>query len=230
MDPLGLLRQYFGYDTFRSPQEAVIRRLLTGQHALVIMSTGAGKSLCYQIPALASLHAQLKTTGKPPLTLVLSPLIALMKDQVDALKSRNIPATFINSSLSRGERQRRYAAVASGEYLLLYVTPERFRKPEFLDAIARRQIELLAVDEAHCISECVAVKLGVGVTLEPGVPLPVALGVAVTLGVTVTLGVADTSSEVVGVTEGSGVELGGVGAGATKVFIMVGVRIIPTDL
>ncbi|RLS77672.1 MAG: ATP-dependent DNA helicase RecQ [Planctomycetota bacterium] len=153
MDPLGLLRQYFGYDRFRPPQEAVIRRLLAGQHALVIMPTGAGKSLCYQIPALASLHGPLKTTGKPPLTLVLSPLIALMKDQVDALKSRNIPATFINSSLSRGERQRRYAAVASGEYLLLYVTPERFRKPEFLDAIARRQIDLLAVDEAHCISE-----------------------------------------------------------------------------
>ena len=88
-----------------------------------------------------------------PLTLVLSPLIALMKDQVDSLQAAGIAATFINSSLSKRERELRYKAVARGDYCLLYVTPERFRKAEFLDVIAQRDIRLLAVDEAHCISE-----------------------------------------------------------------------------
>jgi ATP-dependent DNA helicase RecQ len=150
MEPLDILQQYFGYDSFRPPQEAVIRRILAGQHALVIMPTGGGKSLCYQIPALMQ---NPKSGGKSPLTLVLSPLIALMKDQVDALSAKKIPATFINSSLKREERERRYAAVANGEYRLLYVTPERFRKSEFIEAISKRDIQLLAVDEAHCISE-----------------------------------------------------------------------------
>ena len=148
-----LLRQYFGYESFRPPQAAVIQRVLSGQHALVIMPTGGGKSLCYQIPALELGESGEATKGQRPLTLVLSPLIALMKDQVDALRSRGIAATFINSSLSRREREKRYAEVARGTYLLLYVTPERFRKPDFLEAIAQREIRLLAVDEAHCISE-----------------------------------------------------------------------------
>jgi ATP-dependent DNA helicase RecQ len=150
MHPLDHLQQIFGYDSFRPPQEAVIQRIISGKHALVIMPTGGGKSLCYQIPALMP---TVESDGPTPLTLVLSPLIALMKDQVDALRSRGISATYINSSLSRQEREKRYAAVASGKYLLLYVTPERFRKPEFVDAIAQRKIHLLAVDEAHCISE-----------------------------------------------------------------------------
>ncbi len=153
MKPLDILRQYFGYESFRPPQEAVIQRVLSGQHALVIMPTGGGKSLCYQIPALMPIDETATANGKAPLTLVLSPLIALMKDQVDALQARGIAATFINSSLSRQEREKRYAAVSSGKYQLLYVTPERFRKPEFTDAIAQRHIRLLAVDEAHCISE-----------------------------------------------------------------------------
>ena len=152
MDPLGLLRQYFGYDTFRSPQEAVIRRLLTGQHALVIMPTGGGKSLCYQVPALveAERHAG---GGAAPLSIVISPLIALMKDQVDALCGRGVDAAFINSSLTRDEREARYAAVRAGRHCLLYVTPERFRKPEFREVVSARHVTLLAVDEAHCISE-----------------------------------------------------------------------------
>lgn len=149
MQPLDILRKYFGYDTFRPPQEAVIWRVLQNGHVLVIMPTGGGKSLCYQIPALLMAETQ----NVPPLTLVLSPLIALMKDQVDALRARGIAATFINSSLTREEREQRYARVGDGEFSLLYVTPERFRKTEFLEVIARRDIRLLAVDEAHCISE-----------------------------------------------------------------------------
>lgn len=144
-----LLSRYFGYDSFRGPQEEIIQHVHAGGHALVIMPTGMGKSLCYQIPAL------MPAAESPlsPITLVLSPLIALMKDQVDALQDRGIQAAFINSSLRRQEREARYKAVAEGRYDLLYVTPERFRKPEFLDVIANRHVRLLAVDEAHCISE-----------------------------------------------------------------------------
>ncbi len=137
-----ILARYFGHTSFRGQQETTIRRVLARQHALVIMPTGMGKSLCYQIPALA----------QEGLTLVISPLIALMKDQVDGLIARGIDAAYINSSLNRSEREARYAAVAAGKYRLLYVTPERFRKPEFVELIAQRRIALLAVDEAHCIS------------------------------------------------------------------------------
>ena len=153
MEPLEILRSHFGYESFRPPQEQVIRRALAGGHSLVIMPTGGGKSLCYQIPALLLGDATTGNGAKVPLTLVLSPLIALMKDQVDALLQRGIAATFINSSLSRDDRERRYSAVRSGKYQLLYVTPERFRKIEFTDALANREVRLLAVDEAHCISE-----------------------------------------------------------------------------
>jgi ATP-dependent DNA helicase RecQ len=150
MTPIDVLRQQFGFESFRGSQAAVIDRVLGSGHALVIMPTGAGKSLCYQVPALLpSDDPRLRRS----LTLVLSPLIALMQDQVDALRARRIEATFINSSLSRDERERRYAEVAEGRHRLLYVTPERFRKPEFLEVIARRDVRLLAVDEAHCISE-----------------------------------------------------------------------------
>lgn len=151
MQPINVLRTHFGYGSFRTPQEEVIRRVLSGKHALAIMPTGHGKSLCYQIPAL--MPSRREIPGKSPLTLVLSPLIALMKDQVDALVDRGIDATYINSSLSRTEREQRYANVANGQYRLLYVTPERFRKSEFVESLKRRDVQLLAVDEAHCISE-----------------------------------------------------------------------------
>lgn len=151
--PPELLQRYFGYSSFRGPQEQIIDHVLQGQHALVIMPTGMGKSLCFQIPALQLDKSPADSNSKPPITLVLSPLIALMKDQVDALQNRGIRATFINSSLRKHERENRYAAVADGRYSLLYVTPERFRKPEFLDVIGQRDVRLLAVDEAHCISE-----------------------------------------------------------------------------
>ncbi len=145
------LRRHFGHASFRGPQLAIIERVLAGGHTLVIMPTGMGKSLCYQVPAL--IHATEATTANRPLTLILSPLIALMKDQVDALRRRGIQATFVNSSLTAAERNRRYAAIAAGRYDLLYVTPERFRKAEFLTVVEQRRVPLLAVDEAHCISE-----------------------------------------------------------------------------
>lgn len=149
--PKQLLQTWFGFDFFRGSQEQVIEHVLSDRHALVIMPTGSGKSLCYQIPAIA--YAENAAPADRPLTLVISPLIALMKDQVDALRRRGIAATFINSSLSRLERVERYAAVGAGENCLLYVTPERFRKPDFLECLAKRHVRLLAVDEAHCISE-----------------------------------------------------------------------------
>ncbi|MBC7819795.1 MAG: ATP-dependent DNA helicase RecQ [Planctomycetaceae bacterium] len=149
MKPIDVLHQFFGFVAFRGSQAAIIERVLGGGHALVIMPTGAGKSLCYQIPALMPCDDEQRRA----VTLVLSPLIALMKDQVDALRARGIEATFINSSLSREERERRYSEIGEGRYQLLYVTPERFRKPEFLAVIAQREVRLLAVDEAHCISE-----------------------------------------------------------------------------
>ena len=169
MQPHDALRTYFGHDQFRGQQAAIIEHVLGRKHALVIMPTGMGKSLCYQIPALMLARDSPKSLETPeenstqighvpssqpqPLTLVISPLIALMKDQVDALRARGIAAAFINSSLRRIEREQRYTAVCDGKYDLLYVTPERFRKPEFLEVIKQRHVGLLAVDEAHCISE-----------------------------------------------------------------------------
>lgn len=142
-----VLREYFGFDSFRGEQEKIIDRLLGTPnregHALVLMPTGGGKSLCYQVPALCLEGG----------TLVISPLIALMQDQVDALRKRDIPATFINSTVSREDREARLAAFIEGRVKLLYVTPERFRKPEFVEGIKRANVALLAIDEAHCISE-----------------------------------------------------------------------------
>lgn len=143
-EPEKVLQQYFGYSSFRGLQERIIRRITEERaHCLVMMPTGSGKSLCYQIPAL------LFEGG----TLVLSPLIALMQDQVDGLRARGIRATFINSTVSREDREARVDGFVRGDYKLLYVTPERFRKPDFAESIQKARIDLLAVDEAHCISE-----------------------------------------------------------------------------
>ena len=158
-ESLEILRRRFGYENFRSTQQQIIDRTLAGGNSLVIMPTGGGKSLCFQIPAIVYQREFLvestsqKEKKRPPLILVLSPLIALMKDQVDALQSKGIEATFVNSSLDRDERNRRYQQIAAGHYALLYVTPERFRKEEFVAVLREREIKLLAVDEAHCISE-----------------------------------------------------------------------------
>ncbi|MDA7924304.1 RecQ family ATP-dependent DNA helicase [Mariniblastus sp.] len=160
--PSDILLQVFGHREFRGSQQAIIERVLSGGHSLIIMPTGMGKSLCYQLPAIV-LADRSRSSGRQeelphrptgaPLTLVISPLIALMKDQVDALLERGVSATFINSSLQRSERILRYQQIALGHYDLVYVTPERFRKSEFWEVVARREIVLLAVDEAHCISE-----------------------------------------------------------------------------
>ena len=149
-DAESILANIFGHQQFRGRQAEVIQHLATSNHALVVMPTGMGKSICYQIPALA---IKKTNASKKGLSLVLSPLVALMKDQVDALKFKNVNAEFINSSLTGSERANRYRALADDDFDLIYVTPERFRKSEFLESIADRTIDLLAVDEAHCISE-----------------------------------------------------------------------------
>jgi ATP-dependent DNA helicase RecQ len=141
--PKDVLNEIFKLPDFRGEQEAIILRTLAGGSSLIIMPTGMGKSLCFQLPS--------RLLGG--LTLVISPLIALMKDQVDAAQKLGLKSTFINSSLDRDERERRYKKLANREYELLYVTPERFRKPEFKDSVSKNTVSLLAIDEAHCISE-----------------------------------------------------------------------------
>ena len=150
MNAREILKSVFGYDSFRGPQGEIISHVASGRHALVIMPTGMGKSLCFQIPAMLSNESG-SLSGD--LTVVISPLIALMKDQVDRLVEKGVAATYINSSLRRKERESRYQAIVDGEFDLLYVTPERFRKGEFVTALGTRTVKLLAVDEAHCISE-----------------------------------------------------------------------------
>ncbi|GAP12628.1 ATP-dependent DNA helicase, RecQ family [Longilinea arvoryzae] len=137
------LRTSFGFDSFRPGQREALHSLLDGRDTLVVMPTGAGKSLIFQLAAL-----QL-----PGLTLVISPLIALMKDQVDGLTGRGIPATFINSALPPAEQTARLARLARGAFRIVYIAPERLRSIDFLGALKNRPISLLAVDEAHCISE-----------------------------------------------------------------------------
>ena len=153
MDPGSVLNRVFGHVGFRGNQLKAIEHILSHQHAMIIMPTGMGKSLCYQIPAIILASQNVSREQTRGLTLVISPLIALMKDQVDGLQERGISAAFINSSLTRKQREKRYSAVARGHYQILYVTPERFRKSEFIEVIRKRTIHLLAVDEAHCISE-----------------------------------------------------------------------------
>jgi len=140
--PLRLLEKHFGYKSFRPQQQEVIEHVLGGQDAVVLMPTGGGKSLCYQVPALA-------LSG---LTVVLSPLIALMKDQVQALQANGIAAAFLNSTLSFSEEQAIEAQLRSGAMKLLYVSPERLLSQNFLDRVAEWNPVLFAIDEAHCIS------------------------------------------------------------------------------
>ncbi|GIN86420.1 ATP-dependent DNA helicase RecQ [Heyndrickxia sporothermodurans] len=138
-----LLRSYFGYDQFRNGQSAIINQVLDGKDTVAIMPTGGGKSICYQIPALIY----------PGITIVISPLISLMKDQVDALNNAGIPATFINSTVDGSEMQERINGLASGRYKLLYIAPERLEAPTFIELIKRIKVSMIAIDEAHCISQ-----------------------------------------------------------------------------
>ena len=142
------LKRIFGFDEFRAGQEAVVRDALTGRDILALMPTGGGKSLCFQLPALL----------QPGVTLVVSPLIALMQDQVRLLRDNDIPASFINSSLELPEVSRRTAALLRGDYKLFYLAPERLLLPEFLDGPLRALgqgpgINAFVIDEAHCVSE-----------------------------------------------------------------------------
>jgi ATP-dependent DNA helicase RecQ len=138
-----LLKKYYGYDFFRKGQEEIISSVLTGNRTAGIMPTGGGKSLCYQIPALVL----------PGITIVISPLISLMKDQVDALNHNGISATFINSTLASYEVSERMAEIRNGLYKLVYMAPERLELPQFLQSVSQLDISLVAIDEAHCISQ-----------------------------------------------------------------------------
>ena len=143
MTPRQALQQYFGFSGFLDGQEEVIGEIVSGRDGLVVMPTGGGKSLCFQVPALCF-------SG---VTLVISPLIALMKDQVDALVGRGIQATVINSTLSWPEQRERLDGMRNGLYKLVYVAPERFRAESFLNALAGIEVSLFAIDEAHCLSQ-----------------------------------------------------------------------------
>ncbi len=138
-----ILQRYFGYSVFRLGQEEIIDSLLSGQDALAIMPTGAGKSLCYQIPALM-------TEG---VTLVISPLVSLMKDQVNALISQGVKAAYLNRSLNDAQFDKALENIAQGEYKIVYVAPERLKSARFINAVKHLHIPLIAVDEAHCVSQ-----------------------------------------------------------------------------
>lgn len=143
MNALETLKTYFGYDTFREGQEKIVEAILTNRDVLAIMPTGAGKSICYQIPALIL----------PGITLVISPLISLMQDQVKALNDAGIHAAFINSSLTENQISKALYLAASGRYKIIYVAPERLENYEFLEFARNVEISMVTVDEAHCISQ-----------------------------------------------------------------------------
>ncbi len=143
MELLGRLKKSFGYDQFRPLQQEIIRDALEGRDVFVLMPTGGGKSLCFQLPALL----------RDGLTIVVSPLISLMKDQVDALQTSGIPATYLNSTLDRDQAKARWRGLHRGEYRMLYVAPERLMLETFLERALNWKIAQFAIDEAHCISE-----------------------------------------------------------------------------
>ncbi|MDB4419783.1 ATP-dependent DNA helicase [Akkermansiaceae bacterium] len=137
------LQEVFGFEDFLDGQETVIDEILSGRDGSVVMPTGGGKSLCYQLPALC----------RKGVTLVVSPLIALMKDQVDALEERGVAVTLINSTLTWNEQKERLDGMKNGDYRLVYIAPERFRASSFMSALSDVKIEMVAIDEAHCLSQ-----------------------------------------------------------------------------
>ena len=137
------LKKYFGYDSFREGQETLVDGILSGRDAMGIMPTGAGKSLCYQIPALLL----------PGITLVISPLISLMKDQVSTLNQAGIHAAYLNSSLTAGQYRTAMKNMVNGQYKIVYVAPERLLTEPFIEAAKALDISMVSVDEAHCISQ-----------------------------------------------------------------------------
>ncbi len=173
MDKYQLLKQYFGYDSFREGQEYLIDSILEGRDVLGIMPTGAGKSICYQLPALLMREAGAEDSGemsedapcghgadekpgkmrKGAVTLVISPLISLMKDQVEGLNQAGIHAAYLNSSLTPGQYRKALFLAKEGRYPIIYVAPERLVASEFLDFAQNANIAMVAVDEAHCVSQ-----------------------------------------------------------------------------
>ena len=145
MEPIDILKQYFGYDTFREGQRPLIDSVLKGRDVLGIMPTGAGKSMCFQIPALMM----------EGITLVISPLISLMKDQVGALNQAGVHAAFLNSSLTMGQYVKALRLAKEGRYKIIYVAPERLETEGFLEFALSENVHIsfLAVDEAHCVSQ-----------------------------------------------------------------------------
>src|SRR5215475_5089003 len=143
MEPQQALEKYFGFREFRDPQGDVISAILNGEDVVVVMPTGGRKSLCYQLPAILL----------DGVTIVVSPLIALMKDQVDALLARGVAATLINSTISNSEQRERIQKMRDGAFDLVYIAPERFRSRSFVWALGQITIAFFAVDEAHCISQ-----------------------------------------------------------------------------
>ena len=137
------LKTYFGYDSFRPGQEEIIDHILAGEDVLAVMPTGAGKSLCYQLPALLM----------PGITVVVSPLISLMMDQVKALNEAGIHAAYINSSLTENQTAKALELAKAGRYKIIYAAPERLETPRFLDFACHAEISMVTVDEAHCISQ-----------------------------------------------------------------------------
>jgi len=142
-DPHAILQQYWGFAQFRDKQEAIIQSILDGQDTLALLPTGGGKSLCFQVPALA----------REGICIVVSPLIALMKDQISGLKEKGIKATAVYSGMSKREIDIALDNCAYGNYKFLYVSPERLETELFRERLKKMPVNLLAVDEAHCISE-----------------------------------------------------------------------------
>ena len=137
------LRSVFGFDSFRPGQEEVVQAVLDGENVMAVMPTGSGKSLCYQLPAIV----------RPGLTLVVSPLIALMRDQVRALTAAGVEAGSLNSSNDPSENARVQGLLRRGELRLLYVAPERLSRPDMVEMLSEMNVSLLAIDEAHCVSQ-----------------------------------------------------------------------------
>src|SRR4030042_3033653 len=137
-----LMERVFGFREFRPGQEAVLDAIFSGEDTLVVMPTGGGKSLCYQLPAFLL----------PGVSIVISPLIALMKNQVDSLRIRDLPAVSIHSLMGMREQEQALKRISTGYYKIIYVSPERLRNGPFLQALKKQAVSLVAVDEAHCIS------------------------------------------------------------------------------
>ena len=140
---LETLKKYFGYDTFRSPQDEIIEELIAGRSASVIMPTGGGKSVCYQIPALI----------REDVAIIVTPIIALMQDQVTSLKELGVPAEYLNSKLSWQEQEEVFSRVVNNEIKLLYISPEKLLSPNFYQRLKGLNISMFAIDEAHCVSQ-----------------------------------------------------------------------------